>query len=199
MHRPAWPRGGYESLVEPTPESLRSRWVPRSEIVVREIAKTMQRQIELNVNGKSLTVTTDEERPLLDVLREDLGLTGTKYGCGEGECGACTVLMGDVAVRSCITSIGEAQGETIRTIEGLANDGTLHPVQQAFIDKQAMQCGYCVPGQILTAVALLRQKPQASQQEIVEEMDGNLCRCCNYVNILEAVKHAVQRSQSHGN
>ena len=152
----------------------------------------MERDIQLDVNGKRVTVTTDDERPLLDVLREDLGLTGTKYGCGEGECGACTVLMGDTAVRSCITSIGEAQGETIQTIEGLATDGNLHPVQQAFIERQAMQCGFCVPGQILTAVALLRRKPEASQQEIMEEMDGNICRCCNYVNIFNAVKHAAQ-------
>jgi aerobic-type carbon monoxide dehydrogenase small subunit (CoxS/CutS family) len=152
----------------------------------------MERDIQLDVNGKRVTVTTDEERPLLDVLREDLGLTGTKYGCGEGECGACTVLLGDTAVRSCITSIGEAEGATIETIEDLATDGKLHPVQQAFIEKQAMQCGYCVPGQILTAVALLRRKPNASRQEIIEEMNDNICRCCNYVNILNAVQHAAQ-------
>ena len=153
---------------------------------------TMERDIQLVINGKRVTVTTDEERPLLDVLREDLGLTGTKYGCGEGECGACTVLLGDTAVRSCITSIREAEGATIETIEDLATDGKLHPVQQAFIEKQAMQCGYCVPGQILTAVALLRRKPNASRQEIIEEMNDNICRCCNYVNILNAVQHAAQ-------
>lgn len=152
----------------------------------------MERDIQLDINGKHVTVTTDEERPLLDVLREDLGLTGTKYGCGEGECGVCTVLLGDTAVRSCITSIGEAEGATIETIEDLATDGKLHPVQQAFIEKQAMQCGYCVPGQILTAVALLRRKPNASRQEIIEEMNDNICRCCNYVNILNAVQHAAQ-------
>ena len=152
----------------------------------------MERDIQLVINGKRVTVTTDEERPLLDVLREDLGLTGTKYGCGEGECGACTVLLSDTAVRSCITSIGEAEGATIETIEGLATDGKLHPVQQAFIEKQAMQCGYCVPGQILAAVALLRRKPNASRQEIIEEMSDNICRCCNYVNILNAVQHAAK-------
>ena len=152
----------------------------------------MERDIQLDINGKHVTVTTDEERPLLDVLREDLGLTGTKYGCGEGECGVCTVLLGDIAVRSCITSIGEAEGATIETIEDLATDGKLHPVQQAFIEKQAMQCGYCVPGQILTAVALLRRKPNASRQEIIEEMNDNICRCCNYVNIFNAVQHAAQ-------
>ena len=126
------------------------------------------------------------------LLRDKAGLTGSKVGCEEGECGACTVLLGDTAVRSCITSIGEAHGATIQTIEGLAIDGKLHPIQQAFLEKQAMQCGYCVPGQILTAVALLRRKPNASRQEIIEEMNDNICRCCNYVNILNAVQHAAQ-------
>ncbi len=160
------------------------------------LVSTMRRSIRLNVNGTQVTVAADEDRPLLDVLREDLGLTGTKYGCGEGDCGACTVLIGDTAVRSCITSMGEAEGESIQTIEGLATDGNLHPVQQAFIEKQAMQCGYCVPGQILTAVALLRRKPQATRQDIVAEMSGNICRCCNYVNILDAVQHAARRGHA---
>ena len=159
----------------------------------------MERNIQLNINGKAVTVTTDEERPLLDVLREELGLTGTKYGCGEGECGTCTVLLGDTAIRSCITTVAEAEQKAIQTIEGLATDGKLHPVQQAFIAEQGMQCGYCVPGQILTAVALLRRNARPSQQEIIDEMSGNLCRCCNYVNILNAVKHAAQNGQSHGN
>jgi aerobic-type carbon monoxide dehydrogenase small subunit (CoxS/CutS family) len=157
----------------------------------------MEREIRLNVNGNAVTVTTDEERSLLDALREDLGLTGTKYGCGEGECGACTVLMGSTAVRSCITSVADAEGETIQTIEGLAANGTLHPVQQAFIDKQAMQCGYCVPGQIMSAVALLRRNGKPTLEQIMEEMSGNICRCCNYVNILKAVKQAAQIEDSH--
>ena len=153
----------------------------------------MKRQLTFNLNGQQRSLTTDDERPLLDVLREDLGLTGTKYGCGEGECGACTVLIGGRPVRSCITSAGEAQGETIQTIEGLAADGELHPVQQAFIERQALQCGYCVPGQIMTAAALLRENPHASRAEIIEAMSIHICRCCNYPNILAAVEHAAGR------
>jgi isoquinoline 1-oxidoreductase alpha subunit len=146
---------------------------------------------QLLVNGTSVSVATDEDRPLLDVLREDLGLTGTKYGCGEGECGACTVLINGRAVRSCITSIGEVAGKKVQTIEGLAADGELHPVQRAFIEKQALQCGYCVPGQILSAVALLAENPQPSREEIIDAMNGNICRCGNYPNILAAVEHAA--------
>jgi aerobic-type carbon monoxide dehydrogenase small subunit (CoxS/CutS family) len=148
----------------------------------------------LNVNGRDHTVATDEERPLLDVLREELGLTGAKYGCGEGECGACTVLLDGAAIRSCITTVAEAAEGKIRTIEGLAQGDDLHPVQQAFLDKQAMQCGYCVPGQILTAVALLEESPHASRDEIIAAMTGNLCRCCNYPNILAAVETAAGAS-----
>jgi len=156
----------------------------------------MQRSIELNVNGESATVDSDPERPLLDVLREDLGLTGTKYGCGEGECGTCTVLADGVAIRSCITSVGDVEGDSITTIEGLASDGKLHPMQQAFIDRQALQCGFCVPGQILSAVALLQDNAQPSREEIVEAMNRNLCRCCNYENILAAVEQAVGSNRS---
>jgi aerobic-type carbon monoxide dehydrogenase small subunit (CoxS/CutS family) len=151
----------------------------------------MDQSFELNVNGRKISVTTDEERPLLDVLREELGLTGAKYGCGEGQCGACTVLVDGEAVRSCITTMGEVGEGKIRTIEGLAGDGELHPVQRAFIEKQAMQCGYCVPGQILSAVALLDGKSKPSREEIIEAMTGNICRCCNYANILAAVEHAA--------
>jgi aerobic-type carbon monoxide dehydrogenase small subunit (CoxS/CutS family) len=125
------------------------------------------------------------------VLREDLNLTGAKYGCGEGECGACTVLVDDRAVRSCITTVSEVGDGKIVTIEGLAAEGELHPVQRAFIEKQGLQCGFCVPGQILTAVALLAEKAKPSREEIVEAMDGNICRCCNYVNILASVEHAT--------
>lgn len=153
----------------------------------------MQQTIAFKVNGNEVSVITDGDRPLLEVLREDLDLTGTKYGCGEGECGTCTVLSGDEAIRSCITSIAEVAGQSLTTIEGLADSDELHPVQQAFIDKDAAQCGYCVPGQILTAVALLRTKPQAAREEIIEAMTGNICRCCNYVNILAAVEQAVGR------
>lgn len=151
----------------------------------------MPREFSLNVNGKHRSTTTDEDRPLLDVLREDFQLTGTKYGCGEGECGACTVLVGGVPTRSCITSVADVQGEPIETIEGLAADGQLHAVQQAFVDKQAMQCGYCVPGHIMTAVAFARDNPGASRDEIVAAMSAHICRCCNYPNILAAVEQAV--------
>lgn len=152
----------------------------------------MQREFQLNINGQQRTVTTDEERSLLDVLREDLGLTGTKYGCGEGECGACTVLVGDRAERSCQLTLPDVESEPITTIEGLASESELHPVQQAFIDRQAMQCGYCVPGQILTAVALLRENPSPTRDEILAALHGNLCRCCNYPNLLAAVEQAAR-------
>lgn len=150
-----------------------------------------ERQFSIRVNDANVSVTSEEDRPLLDVLREDLHLTGTKYGCGEGECGACTVLVDGDAVRSCITTIGEVAGQEITTIEHLAVGGELHPVQQAFLDKQAMQCGYCVPGQILAAVAFLESNPNPTRKEIVAAMTGNLCRCCNYPNILAAVEHAA--------
>jgi len=151
----------------------------------------MPREFSLNVNGEDRSTTTDADRPLLDVLREDFHLTGAKYGCGEGECGACTVLVGGVPTRSCITSVAAVQGQRIETIESLAVDGELHPVQQAFVDNQAMQCGYCVPGHIMTAVALARDNPGASRDEIIEAMSRHICRCCNYPNILSAVEQAV--------
>lgn len=152
----------------------------------------MSTAFTLHVNGRNEAVTTDDERPLLDVLREDLELTGTKYGCGEGECGACTVLLDGIAVRSCVIAVGEVGDGKITTIEGLAHGDALHPVQQAFIDKQAMQCGYCVPGQILTAAALLAETKKPTREQIIAAMTGNICRCCNYPNILAAVEHAAK-------
>jgi len=154
----------------------------------------METSFEFTVNAKPARIATDPDRLLLDVLREELGLTGTKYGCGEGECGACTVLVDGVAVRSCVTSIAEANGRAVLTIEGLAANGKLHPVQQAFIEKRAAQCGYCVPGQIMNAVGLLQRLPNPTRDEIVAEMRGNICRCCNYPNLLAA----VQRAAEHG-
>jgi aerobic-type carbon monoxide dehydrogenase small subunit (CoxS/CutS family) len=151
----------------------------------------MNATIEFTVNAKAVQVVTDPDRPLLDVLREELELTGTKYGCGEGECGACTVLVDGVATRSCITSVAEASGRTVVTIEGLARDGKLHPVQQAFLEDRAAQCGYCVPGQIMATVGLLKRVPSATREQIIAEMRGNICRCCNYVNLLSAVQRAV--------
>lgn len=154
----------------------------------------MPREIHLTVNGQQRTTNTDEERPLLDVLREDFGLTGSKYGCGEGECGACTVLVDGIPTRSCITSIGQCAGESVQTIEGMARNGKLHDVQQAFLDRQAMQCGYCVPGHIMTAVAFAEENPAATRDEIVAAMSEHICRCCNYENILAAVEQAVSQT-----
>jgi len=151
----------------------------------------MDATMTLTVNGKERTVVTDPERPLLDVLREDLNLTGAKYGCGEGRCGACTVLMDGKQVLSCVTPVAKADKKKITTIEGLADGDSLHPVQQAFLDEGAIQCGYCTPGMILTAVALLEKYPQPTDEQIVAWMDGNICRCNGYTKILRAVRRAA--------
>jgi aerobic carbon-monoxide dehydrogenase small subunit len=148
--------------------------------------------ITLTVNGKKQTVTTDPERSLLDVLREDLQLTGTKYGCGVGSCGACTVLLDGERTLSCHIPAVKADQKSVLTIEGLAAEGRLHPVQEAFFAEEAMQCGYCTPGMILTAVALLKKHPRPTDAEIVEAMNGNLCRCGGYVKVLRAVRRATQ-------
>lgn len=150
-----------------------------------------EEKFELTVNGQAKTVVTDARRPLLDVLREDLGLTGTKYGCGEGQCRACTVLVDGRPTLSCLTPISRAAGARIVTIEGLAAGGALHPVQQAFLEEGAMQCGYCVPGMILTAVALLETNPNPTTDQIVAALNGNLCRCCGYPRIVAAVRRAA--------
>ena len=125
------------------------------------------------------------------MLRENLALTGTKNGCEAGECGACTVLVDGIPTRSCITSVEECDGESVQTIEGIAREGSLHRVQQAFLDHQAMQCGYCIPGHIMTAVALVKESPGATRDEIVATMSDHICRCCNYENILKAVEQAI--------
>ena len=147
--------------------------------------------IRFTVNGKARSVDTEPERPLLEVLREDLGLTGTKYGCGEGQCGACTVLLDKKATLSCVTPVRAVQGRKIVTIEGLAEGGKLHPVQQAFLDEGAMQCGYCTPGMVLRTVALLENYPRPTDAQIVEGLNGNLCRCNAYHRILAAVRRAA--------
>ena len=147
--------------------------------------------ITLTVNGTERIVTTDPQRPLLDVLREDLHLTGTKYGCGEGRCGACTVLMEGKPIRSCVTPVSVAAQKRIATIEGLAPGEVLHPVQEAFLQEGAIQCGYCTSGMILSAVALLRDKPNPTDDEIVAGMNGNICRCNGYVKIISAVRRAA--------
>ena len=152
--------------------------------------------INLKINGKLRSVKTNPERMLLDVLREDLHLTGPKYGCGEGQCRACTVLMDGKPVTSCLTPVKRAENKEIVTIEGLARGDSLHPVQEAFLHEGAMQCGYCVPGMILTAVGLLEKNPNPSQDQIVEWMNGNLCRCCGYSKILSAVRRAAEAKAS---
>ena len=152
----------------------------------------MDSPIRFTVNGRRVELTTDEQRPLLWVLRTDLGLTGTKYGCGMDRCGACTVLVGDRAVRSCTTPLSAVAGRQVTTVEGLARDGRLHPVQQAFIDQGALQCGYCTPGMLLSAVALLRSKAQPSRAEIVAALEHHLCRCGAQQRIVAAIESAAR-------
>jgi aerobic-type carbon monoxide dehydrogenase small subunit (CoxS/CutS family) len=151
----------------------------------------MSANVQFTVNGKPQRLSTDPRRTLLEVLREDLGLTGTKYGCGEGQCRACTVLIDGNPVRSCLTDISEVEGRHVETIESLAQGEKLHPVQEAFVDEGAMQCGYCVPGMIMTTVALLKRTPKPTRAQIIEALNGNLCRCCGYVNLLNAVERAA--------
>jgi aerobic-type carbon monoxide dehydrogenase small subunit (CoxS/CutS family) len=151
----------------------------------------MADSISLNLNGRPVVLTVDGERPLLWVLRCDLGLTGTKYGCGEGHCGACSVLVEDEPVRSCQTPVREVDGKRVVTIEGLSGNGKLHPLQQAFIEHYALQCGFCTPGMILNAYALLKRNPRPTRAQIVEAMEDNLCRCSSYSRIIEAVEAAA--------
>ena len=150
----------------------------------------MESPISLIVNGHVRVVTTDARRRLLDVLREDLGLTGTKFGCGEGRCGACTVLIDGAAERSCVVAVGNAAQRPIVTIEGLAVDGNLHPVQEAFLAEGALQCGYCTPGMILGAVSLLNQLPHPSDADIASRMQSHICRCGGYSRIVRAIRRA---------
>ena len=154
----------------------------------------MDRTITFTVNGQQRAVTTDPERPLLEVLREDLGLTGTKCGCGEGQCGACTVLVGGKSEVSCIMPVADADKQTILTIEGLAAGEKLHPVQEAFLSEGALQCGYCTPGMIMGVVGLLEETPNPTDAEILSRMGGHLCRCCGYANIIQAIKRAASRA-----
>ena len=151
----------------------------------------MSSGLKIIVNGSATTVYAQPDRSLLEVLREDLGLTGSKYGCGEGQCGACTVLIEGRATRSCITEVGSVAGKRVTTIEGLSKNGTLHPVQQAFVEAGAMQCGYCTVGMIMTAVSLLDKEPRPSPEQISKGMEGNLCRCCTYPRIVAAVSKAA--------
>ncbi len=150
---------------------------------------------ELHVNGASQAIGADPDRSLLSVLRDDLGLTGAKYGCGEGQCGACTVLVDGQRVRSCVTRVGTVEGKKVRTVEGLAAGEKLHPVQEAFLTCGALQCGYCIPGMIMSAVGLLESQPEPGREEIVRSMNGNICRCGTYTRIVAAVELAAKTAK----
>ena len=145
----------------------------------------------LNVNGKRLRVDVDSQTPLLQVLRDHLNLTGTKYGCGEARCGACTVLIDGQMMRSCVTPVGRVGGKQVTTIEGLEKDGKLHPLQEAFLKADALQCGYCTAGMIMSAAALFNKNSKPSREEIVKHMDGNMCRCGTYARIVNAIEIAA--------
>jgi nicotinate dehydrogenase subunit A len=147
---------------------------------------------ELRVNGTNHRIETDPERTLLSVLRDDLDLTGSKYGCGEGRCGACTVVIDGRATKSCVTSVGNCAGKQITTIESLERDGKLHPLQEAFLEVGAMQCGYCTPGMIMAGVALLSKNPNPTTPDIIRSMEGNICRCGTYARIALAIRKAAE-------
>ena len=147
--------------------------------------------MKFTVNGKTVTIDTAPDRRLLDILRFDLGLTGTKEGCGEGECGACTVIINGKAVHSCLTLACELEGKNITTIEGLSENGELDIIQKCFVEEIAIQCGFCTPGMIMSAKALLDVKPDPTDEEIKEAITGNICRCSGYVQIEKAIKRAA--------
>ena len=149
--------------------------------------------IRFTLNGKQTEITIDPQLTLLWVLRDQFGLTGTKYGCGTGYCGACTVIMNKEAIRSCAYTIGDAAGSHITTIEGLSVNGDLHPLQEAFMEKDALQCGFCTPGMIMNAYGLLLNNPEPSRKEIIEGMEDNLCRCGAHIRIIEAIQAAGKR------
>ena len=150
----------------------------------------MKRELHLTVNGDEYQLLVDVHRTLLQVIREDIGLTGTKNGCDAGECGACTVLLNDEPVNSCLVLAHEAEGQEVLTIEGLSRGGVLHPVQKAFVEQGAIQCGFCTPGMVLSTKALLDRKPNPTREDILHGLRGNLCRCTGYVKILDAVDSA---------
>ncbi len=152
----------------------------------------MGKTVRFKLNGKPASLTLDRDRMLLWVLRTDFGLTGAKYGCGEGYCGACTVLVNGEAVRSCQVPVGDVEGKEIMTIEGLAEKGNLHPLQEAFVQHDALQCGFCTPGMILSAYSLLTKNPDPTREEIILGMDDNLCRCGAHTRIIRAIQSAAQ-------
>jgi aerobic-type carbon monoxide dehydrogenase small subunit (CoxS/CutS family) len=153
----------------------------------------MTKSIRFQLNGKPTTLETDEDRTLLWVLRTDLGLTGSKLGCGVGVCGSCTVVVDGEVVRSCQATLKDVAGTKVTTIEGLARDGALHPLQQAFVDHGGLQCGFCTPGMIMSAYGLLLADPRPSREKVVDAMEGNLCRCSAYKRILEAIESVAEK------
>jgi aerobic-type carbon monoxide dehydrogenase small subunit (CoxS/CutS family) len=155
----------------------------------------MAASIQLQINGKRYSANYPPDTPLLYVLRDELGLTGTKYGCGEGMCGACTVLLDGTARRSCQISVSAAAAKSITTIEGLETGGVLHPVQQAFLDAGAFQCAYCTPGMIMGGVSLLQANPRPTTEQIVQALQGNICRCGTHPRIIEAIQQAAGKMQ----
>jgi len=155
----------------------------------------MADSVSFTLNGKPVSLTVDGDRMLLWVLRTDLGLTGTKFGCGKGFCSACTVLVGNKAVRSCHFPVKQAEGKEIITIEGLAKNGKLHPIQEAFVEHGGLQCGFCTPGMILKAYSLLLENPRPTRADLIEGMDGHLCRCGAHKRIVEAIETAAQAMQ----
>ena len=152
----------------------------------------MKETVGFNLNGKAVSLEVDPSRSLLWVLRNDLHLAGSKYGCGEGLCGACTVLVGRKAVRSCLLEVKAVAGKEVATIEGLERNGELHPLQKAFVEQDALQCGYCTPGMIMNAYSLLLNTPRPSRNQIIEHMDGNLCRCGAHKRIVQAIQTAAK-------
>lgn len=155
----------------------------------------MAKSLEVEVNGKRYAVNYPPDTPLLYVLHDELGLTGTKYGCGEGQCGACTVLIGGAARRSCQISVSAAAAKPITTVEGLEKDGKLHPVQQAFLDAGAFQCAFCTSGMVMSSVGLLQTNANPKREEIVQFLQGNICRCGTHPRVIEAVQHAAKVMQ----
>jgi len=158
----------------------------------------MDETLRFHLNGRPVRLEASGDRSLLHVLRTDLGLTGPKYGCGEGLCGACTVLIDGEAFRACVTSVADASGKRVTTIEGVSRDGTLQPLQSAFMKHNALQCGFCTPGMILAALDLLRRNPDPSRDEIVQALDINLCRCGAHVRIIEAVRETARLMRGGG-
>jgi nicotinate dehydrogenase subunit A len=151
----------------------------------------MVRTVSFTLNGTPQQLTADDERSLLWVLRGDLGVTSVKYGCGEGRCGACTIIVDQQAVRSCCMPVREVTGKRVLTLEGLSPNGKLHPIQESFLGHVAYQCGFCTPGMILNAYALLLKNPRPTRENIIEAMDGNLCRCGSHTRVIDAIQEAA--------